>query len=259
MQPASISSRFSAMNLDWIIFGALWQAFSMFFNAFIPELMTQTNSLVLCFLASFFYFAYPTKKSGQTLGKKLLSLKVIPLAREKEALSWPQVFLREGVGKLLSLLPLCLGYAWAFTNPERKAWHDSLSRTQVVSLVLEEEKTTLQKLQNILLGILSIPLGVAMILGVILYTPLPLDSIKENIEASGIQVGALTGSLAMGLHFSEIKRQDKEQSFDLGSIDVKCNLPALVYERIFVIEKLTVEEGHIEVPENFSWATIFVN
>ncbi|MGZ3748812.1 MAG: RDD family protein, partial [Pseudobdellovibrionaceae bacterium] len=112
MQPASISSRFSAMNLDWIIFGALWQAFSMFFNAFIPELMTQTNSLVLCFLASFFYFAYPTKKSGQTLGKKLLSLKVIPLAREKEALSWPQVFLREGVGKLLSLLPLCLGYAW---------------------------------------------------------------------------------------------------------------------------------------------------
>ncbi|MGZ3745190.1 MAG: hypothetical protein ACXWRA_15455, partial [Pseudobdellovibrionaceae bacterium] len=125
--------------------------------------------------------------------------------------------------------------------------------------VWEEEKTTLQKLQNILLGILSIPLGVAMILGVILYTPLPLDSIKENIEASGIQVGALTGSLAMGLHFSEIKRQDKEQSFDLGSIDVKCNLPALVYERIFVIEKLTVEEGHIEVPENFSWATIFVN
>ncbi len=259
MQRASISSRFSAMNLDMIIFVVIWQSLSMLSERVAPGLATPLSSVILSFLTVILYFVYPTKASGQTLGKKLLSVKVVPSAGDKLPLTWGQVFLREIVGKTLGTIPLYLGYIWAYTNSDHRAWHDSMSHTHVISLIWEDEKTPLQKLQHIMLGILSIPLGVALILGIFFYTSLPLDSIKEKIEASGIQVGALTGSLAGGLHFSQISRQDKGQAFSLSTVDVKFNLAALAIDRIFIIEKLTAEEGHIEVPEGFSWATIFLN
>jgi uncharacterized RDD family membrane protein YckC len=259
MQPASFSSRFAAMNLDMLIYTALWQGVSMVLEQNAPELATLTNLGLLSLIFAIGYFVYPTKVSGQTLGKKLLGLKVVPQDNEKSSVSWGQVFMREIVGKLISTIPFFLGYLWARFSSDHRAWHDMMSRTHVVSLVYEEEKTTLQKIQQVMLGILSIPLGVALILIAFLYTAMPLNSIKEKIEAAGIQVGSLTGSLAGGMHFSEIRRHDQNQNFTLGSVDVKFKLSALVYDRVFLIEKLTAEEGHIEVPEDFSWATIFMN
>jgi uncharacterized RDD family membrane protein YckC len=32
----------------------------------------------------------------------------------------------------VSLLPAGLGFAWVLVDPERRAWHDRLSRTRVV-------------------------------------------------------------------------------------------------------------------------------
>jgi uncharacterized RDD family membrane protein YckC len=259
MQPASFSSRFAAMNLDMLIYTALWQGVSMVLERNAPELATLGNLTLLSFVFAIGYFVYPTKTSGQTLGKKLLGLKVTPQSNAKAPVSWGQAFMREIVGKLVSSIPFFLGYLWARFSPDHRAWHDMMSKTQVVSLVYEEEKTTLQKIQQVMLGILSIPLGVALILIAFLYTSMPLDSIKEKIEASGIQVGSLTGSIAGGMHFSEIRRHDQGQEFSLKSVDLKFSLSALVYDRIFIIERLTADEGHVEVPPDFSWATIFLN
>ncbi len=259
MQQASFSSRFAAMNLDMLIYTAIWQGVSMVLERHAPELATLRNLFVLSFVFAIGYFIYPTKISGQTLGKKLLGLKVVPQANEKRPLSWGQVFMREIVGKTVSSIPLFLGYLWVRFRPDQRAWHDMMSGTKVVSLVYEEEKTVLQKIQQVMLGILTIPLGVALILIAFLYTSIPLDSIKEKIEASGIQVGSLKGSLAGGMHFSEIRRHDQTQDFSLKSVDLKFNLSALVYEHVFIIEKLTAEEGHVEVSADFSWMTIFQN
>jgi len=259
MQPASISSRFAAMNLDMLIYMALSQGVMMLIESKIPELATVGVLSLISFILSVLYFVYPTKVSGQTLGKKLLGLKVVPQEFQDEPLSWKQAFMRELVGKIVSSVPFFLGFLWARFNIDRKAWHDMISHTHVLSMVYEDDKTTLQKFQQMMLGVLSIPLGVAVILSAFLYTALPLDAIKEKIEAAGIQVGSLTGSLAGGLHFSEIRRDDEIQKFSLGAVDVKFNLSSLVYDRVFVIDKLTAEEGHIEVPVGFSWATVFLN
>lgn len=259
MQQASLSSRFSAMNLDLLILTMISQACGMLIEEFAPELATLGNMLLVSSVLAIVYFVFPTKKYGQTPGKKLLSLKVIPLRNETESLTWGQTFLREFIGKILGTLPLYLGFIWARFNEKNRAWHDYLGRTEVISLIWEEEKTPLQKFQHMVLGILTIPLGVALVLGAFLYTSMPLDSIKEKIEAAGIEVGALSGSLAGGLHFSEIRRESADQSFLLGAVDVKFNLSALVYDRVFLIDKLTAEEGHIEVPPDFSWMTILVN
>ncbi|WP_413288273.1 RDD family protein [Bdellovibrio sp. HCB337] len=259
MQPASISSRFAAMNLDMIIFGALWQALSIGIEKTAPEFATPGILLGLCFIVSILYFVYPTKASGQTIGKKLLNLKVVPKGQPKGTVSWGQAILREVVGKWVSSIPFFLGYIWAYFHPDRRTWHDSMGGTEVLSLVWEEEKTTAQKVQQIFLAIISIPAGVALITVAFLYTSLPLDSIKEKIEASGIQVGELSGSLAGGLRFENISRNDAGQKFNVSSLDVKFNLWALLTDNVFYIEKITAEEGHIEVPADFSLMVIFAN
>ena len=75
MQPASFSSRFAAMNLDMLIYTAIWQGVSMVLERNAPELATLSNLIVLSFVFAIGYFVYPTKATGQTLGKKLLGLK----------------------------------------------------------------------------------------------------------------------------------------------------------------------------------------
>jgi uncharacterized RDD family membrane protein YckC len=259
VQPASVSSRFAAMNLDFLIVGAISQGICMAIDSAAPELATTGNLLLLSFIISTLYFVIPTKTSGQTLGKMLLSIKVIPYNDHQGEISWGQAFLREAVGKMISTAALFLGYVFAYLNADRKTWHDSMSNTQVISLVVEQEKTAAQKLQQVFLAIISVPAGVGLILVALLYTSFPLNSIKEKIEASGIQVGSLTGSLGGGLRMTDIKRHDDKQNFSFGAVEVKFNLWSLLTEKAFYIEKVTAEEGHIEVPEDFSLSVILSN
>jgi len=259
VQPASISSRFAAMNLDYLIVGAISQVLCMAVDSAAPEFATTGNLLLLSFIISTIYFVVPTKTSGQTLGKMLLSLKVIPYNDHQGEISWGQALMRETLGKIVSTMFLFIGYLFAYLNVDHKTWHDSMSNTQVISLVIENEKTAAQKLQQVFLAIISVPAGVGLILVALLYTSFPLNSIKEKIEASGIQVGTLTGSLGGGLRFTDIQRHDKDQNFAFGAVEVKFNLWSLITEKAFYIEKVTAEEGHIEVPADFSLSVILSN
>lgn len=259
MQPASVSSRFAALNLDCLVYVAICQTTVVVIDKISPAFATVPILLGLNALWWVLYFVYPLTLSGQTLGKKLLSVKVVHKYDEREPLTWSQAFQRELIGKTLSGIPLGLGYLWAYTNEDRVTWHDSMSRTEVVSLIQEEEKTTAQKLQHVVLAILMVPAGLGLIFGTLLYTSMPLDSIREQIEARGIQVGALTGSIAGGLHFSEIRRNDEVQNFHLESVDVKFSLWSVIAEKTLYIEKLTAKEGRVEVPESFAWINVFNN
>jgi len=88
---------------------------------------------------------------------------------------------------------------------------------------------------------------------------MPLESIKEQVEAAGIQVGNITGSLAGGIHISELSRHDKEQNFSIENVDVKFDLWSLLFERTLLFEKVTAERGSVEVPADFSWISLGSN
>jgi uncharacterized RDD family membrane protein YckC len=70
-------------------------------------------------------------RRGQTLGMASWRLRV-----EREdggLLDWGDT-MRRLAWALVSLLPLGLGYLWILFDPQRRAWHDRLSRTRVVVL-----------------------------------------------------------------------------------------------------------------------------
>ena len=68
---------------------------------------------------------------GQTLGKMALGIKVVN--REGRPPGLWKAFLREVVGKILSGLPICMGYIWVAFDREKRGWHDHIAGTYVVS------------------------------------------------------------------------------------------------------------------------------
>ena len=83
---------------------------------------------VLVLLTIGFFGIFWTRR-GQTLGMASWRLQ---LEREDGGpLTWGDT-VRRLAAALLSWLPLGLGYLWILVDPDRRAWHDRLSRTRVV-------------------------------------------------------------------------------------------------------------------------------
>ena len=75
------------------------------------------------------FFGVSWTRSGQTLGMATWRLRVE--REDGRRLTWGDTLRRLGWA-LVSLLPAGLGFAWVLIDPERRAWHDRLSRTRVV-------------------------------------------------------------------------------------------------------------------------------
>jgi uncharacterized RDD family membrane protein YckC len=67
--------------------------------------------------------------AGQTPGKALLGLRVVPI-RGGKLHPWRAVL--RYLGYYLSALPLFLGFIWVLLDDQRQAWHDKLAGTVVL-------------------------------------------------------------------------------------------------------------------------------
>ena len=83
---------------------------------------------VLLLLTLGFFGIFWTRR-GQTLG--MASWRVRVEREDGALLGWGDA-LRRLVAAVLSWLPLGLGFLWILVDPQRRAWHDRLSRTRVV-------------------------------------------------------------------------------------------------------------------------------
>jgi uncharacterized RDD family membrane protein YckC len=77
----------------------------------------------------YLYFVLMTKYFGQTLGKMVFGLKVVPLNGER--LSWSTVIFREWIGRYISATFQILYVIAAFT-PKKQALHDIFADTVVI-------------------------------------------------------------------------------------------------------------------------------
>ena len=81
-------------------------------------------------IINFSYFVLMTKSRGQTLGKMALGIQVVDA--NGNIPSAGTILLREIPCKILSALPLYLGYAWTGWDERKRSWHDHLSKTFVI-------------------------------------------------------------------------------------------------------------------------------
>ena len=93
------------------------------------QLPWDTLIIICGLLFSVAYYAWFWVRSGQTIGKAVLGIKVI--TKNGTRLTWGKALLRY-VGYLISAIPLSLGFLWVSFDRRRQGWHDKIAGTYVI-------------------------------------------------------------------------------------------------------------------------------
>lgn len=80
-------------------------------------------------VVSFFFYGWFWTHGGQTLGMKVWHLYITK--PDGKFIDWPLAAKRYAYA-LLSWACLGLGFLWVLFHPQRKAWHDTLTETQMI-------------------------------------------------------------------------------------------------------------------------------
>jgi len=132
VEPAGVVRRLAAFGYDLLLLAALLFMFTLCLfpltggRAIEPGTLWYRASLaaiVVLFFTGFWV------RGGQTLGMKAWRLRLV--ARDGGPVRWPSALARFAAS-LVSLAPAGLGFWWAAIDPQRRAWHDRLSKTRIV-------------------------------------------------------------------------------------------------------------------------------
>jgi uncharacterized RDD family membrane protein YckC len=93
------------------------------------ELPVDTMTLWLGLIVSLLYFVGYWAKSGQTIGKSMMGIRIV--RKDGSSLALGRAFLRY-VGYILSGIVLSLGFLWLAFDRQRQGWHDKIAGTYVL-------------------------------------------------------------------------------------------------------------------------------
>jgi len=120
---ASFGTRFLAALVDGVMLGVIGAILSALFGRALGSALQLALGLG--------YYAYlEGSPSGQTVGKKLLNIRVIdfngggPIGPGRALIRY--------VGRIISAIPCLLGYFWMLWDSEKQTWHDKIATTVVV-------------------------------------------------------------------------------------------------------------------------------
>jgi uncharacterized RDD family membrane protein YckC len=90
----------------------------------------QLANILATVLALGYYTYFEGGATGQTIGKRALGIRVIDF-RAGGAIGYGRGLLRY-IGRILSSIPILLGYFWMLWDKENQTWHDKIATTVVV-------------------------------------------------------------------------------------------------------------------------------
>jgi uncharacterized RDD family membrane protein YckC len=115
--------RFFAALLDGIIIAIVY--------GILAAAIGGTGAYGLGLLISLAYFTYfEGSAKGQTPGKMALGIRVIDFGGGG-SIGYGRAFIR-WIGRIVSELPILLGYLWMLWDKERQTWHDKFANAVVV-------------------------------------------------------------------------------------------------------------------------------
>ena len=189
------------------------------------------------------YFLFCHQKWGQTLGKMAVGIQVVTLD-DHLPLSAPRTLLRE-LARLLIPFTFFLGYLIPIFHIRNQALHDFLGRTCVISL--RPSGTSLRK--TALTGAVSMIGLLGLGAYILLFTSVPLQTVVERLQKSGIQISGVEGSLFQGFTISKYSHSSPVASVQMSNLTFTYKLSELILNERFVIEQVSVDSGTVEVVE----------
>jgi len=144
MEHAGFGSRFFAWLIDGILMGILGGvcagcafgvgALAAFGDDSFLGWLIGLGFIFLMVVVAFFqfvYFGFFWSRDGQSLGMKMLSMKVVRRNSSELCSFWRAGF-RGSIGYWISGLVFSLGFLWALIDANKEAWHDKIFDTWVV-------------------------------------------------------------------------------------------------------------------------------
>ena len=125
-QDDSISADFGTRLVAWLIDAIIIGVPTFILAMILPLPLVYLLALV----AGIAYQVYFWTTTGQTVGKKLMGLKVVS-AETGELLDTGGAAIRY-VGYIVSGIPIYLGFLWVIWDPKHEAWHDKIAKTKVI-------------------------------------------------------------------------------------------------------------------------------
>lgn len=128
---ATANQRVLAYILDMLVVGMATAAMMKVLTVMGGKANGLTG-MVLNQLPMILYFFLMQFYDGQTVGKKVMKIKVIS-ADGSSDLNAGALLMRETVGRIVDMLGLAIGYYGAVKRPDRKTWHDQMAKTVVIA------------------------------------------------------------------------------------------------------------------------------
>lgn len=131
---AAFDQRLLAWAIDYFIIAMCFAVMLLLVFIFLQDQSVMIGAMlvsaVLAPLAKMIYgtIGDASEKQG-TMGKRLLNIRVTDLAGNRISFS---VALLRNASKIISALPLCLGYLYSFLNKKQQCLHDLMANTLVV-------------------------------------------------------------------------------------------------------------------------------
>ncbi len=88
-------------------------------------------SMVIMLIVYIGYFIYFYGTSGQTLGKKMLNIKVV--STDGTPLTYKKGLLRV-IGYIIASIPIYIGFIWMLFDENKQNWEDKIANTYVVKV-----------------------------------------------------------------------------------------------------------------------------
>lgn len=135
---AGFFKRLLAAIVDGIILGVIGTILGKIFgqdvyssgNGQVSYSLTGAPALITLAISLTYYIYLEGSAAGQTLGKKLLEIRVIDF-NTGAAIGYGSATVR-WFGRLVSAIPCLLGYFWMLWDGNKQTWHDKFASSIVV-------------------------------------------------------------------------------------------------------------------------------
>jgi len=130
--PEAASQTSSARAGFWTRFGASFVDGILLGIVSIPlQLGLHGAGYAISLIIGIAYYVYcEGGERGQTIGKSALNISVRDSATGG-SIGYTRAFLRY-VGRIISTIPIFLGYFWMLWDPNKQTWHDKIANSVVV-------------------------------------------------------------------------------------------------------------------------------
>jgi uncharacterized RDD family membrane protein YckC len=135
---ASFKSRALAFALDGVFYNIINQIIMALMGVLIKiggstmvMIGTGLGILLTFIVLPYVYYIMPMMKNGQTVGKKIMKIKVIHREGSHPLSAWDCVK-RDIIGKIISGMVFMLGYIVVLFK--KNAWHDEIAKTKVIAI-----------------------------------------------------------------------------------------------------------------------------